>query len=118
MSNQILVPVQFVPDGPGLNITTQLATPTGTTLQFPNTGREILFVLPASSAETVTVDFGTLLLGQAVSNFTTVTLTTTDMYAFGPFHSVLDVAGGNTLQVTLSTITSISVALLQTVGVY
>jgi hypothetical protein len=118
MSNQILTPTQFVVDGAGLNITGILATPTATTLQFANTGREILFVLPAASSETVTVDVGALVDGQTVTNFSSVTLTSTDIYAFGPFHSVLDQSGTNLIQVVLSTISSISVALLQMAGVF
>lgn len=118
MTTQVLTPIPFVPDGPGLNVTTSLATPTGTTLQFTNTGREILFVAAGASSETVTVDIGTTVLGQSVSNFTTVTMTSSDTYAFGPFHSLVDQPGGSTVQVTLSTTTSITVALLQTVGVY
>lgn len=118
MTTQTLTPTQFVADGPGLNVTTALAAPTGATLQFANTGKEILFVAPTASAETVTVDIGTLVLGQAVTNFSSVTMTSADIYAFGPFYSVLDQPGGNTIQVVLSTTTAIEVALLQTPGVY
>lgn len=118
MTTQTLTPTQFVPDGAGLNITPLLATPTGTTLQFANTGREMLVVVPAAGSETVTVDVGALVDGQAVANFSAVTMTSTDIYVFGPFHSVLDQNGTNEVQVVLSTISSISVALLQTVGTY
>lgn len=118
MANQILVPVQDVADGAGLNITALLATPTAVTLQFANTGRERLYVVPGAGSETVTVDVGTLVLGQSVSNFSSVTLTSTDVYQFGPYHSILDQPGGNLVQVTLSTITSIQVCLLQGIGVY
>ena len=118
MTVQILTPTQFVPDGPGLDITALLATPTGTTLQFANTRKEILFVAAGAVSETVTVDIGALVLGQAITNFTTVNLTNGHTVAFGPFHSVLDQSGTNTVQVVLSTITSITVALLQMAGVY
>jgi hypothetical protein len=118
MTIQTLAPVPFVADGPGLDLTAALAVPTGVTLQFANTGREILFVAAGAVSETVTVDIGSLVLGQAVSNFTTVSLTNAHTVAFGPFHSVLDQPGGNTIQVTLSTTTAITVALVQTVGVY
>lgn len=123
MTTQVLSPTQFVPDGAGLDITALLATPTATTLLFPNTGREVLFVAAAAGSETVTVDVGTTVLGQSVSNFTTVNLTSGHTVAFGPFHSVIDEPasvepGGNYIQVVLSTTTSITVALLQTVGVY
>lgn len=116
MPTQTLTPTQFVKDGGGLNITPLLAAPTQTTLQFANSGREILFVAPTASAETVTVDVGVTVLGQAVTNFPAVTLTSTDIYAFGPYDSALDQSGSNTVQVTLSTTTAISVALLQMVG--
>jgi hypothetical protein len=118
MTTQTLTPAQFVPDGAGLNITSLLAAPTGTTLLFANTGREMLFVAPGASSETVTVDVGALVDGQAVTNFSAVTMTSTDLYVFGPYHSVLDQNGTNEIQVTLSTTTSITVALLQMPGVY
>ena len=116
MPTQTLTPTQFVKDGAGLNITPLLTTPTQTTLQFANSGKEILFVVPAAAAETVTVDVGIMVLGQTVANFAPVTLTSTDIYAFGPYDSALDESGTNIVQVVLSTITSIEVALLQMVG--
>jgi len=118
MAFQTLTPTQFVADGTGLNITGLLAAPSATTLLFANTGREILFVLPSASSETVTVDVGALVDGQTVSNFSAVTLTSTDIYAFGPFHSVLDQSGTNQIQVVLSTTSNITIALLQTIGVF
>lgn len=118
MTTQVLTPTQLVPDGPGLDLTGALATPTGTTLQFANTGKEFLAVAAASTSETVTVDIGVTVLGQAVTNFTTVNLTNGHTYLFGPFHALLNQPGGNTVQVVLSTTTSISVGLLQFVGVY
>lgn len=118
MTTQTLNPTQFVADGAGLNITTLLATPTATTLLFSNTGREILFVSAGAVSESVTVDVGALVDGQTVSNFATVNLTNGDIYAFGPFHSVIDQNGTNEVQVVLSTITSIQVALFQMAGVF
>jgi len=118
VTTQVLTPVQFVPDGAGLDLTAQLAAPTATTLQFANTGREILLVAAAASSETVTVDIGALVLGQTVTNFSSVTLTSGHTVAFGPFHSVDDQTGKSTVQVVLSTTTSITVAVVQTVGVF
>ena len=70
-------------------------------------------------AETVTVDVGALVDGQPVANFPAVTLTGSDLYQFGEFHSVLDSTGTNQIQVTLSAITGgITVALLQNAAVY
>jgi hypothetical protein len=118
MATQILTPTPFVADGAGLDITALLTTPTGTTLQFSNTGREMLFVVAGAGSETVTVDVGALVDGQAVTNFSAVTVTSAHYVSFGPYHSVLDLSGTNTVQVVLSTITAIQVALLQTVGTY
>jgi len=118
MAYQLLTPTQFVVDGAGLNLTALLATPTATTLLFANTGREILFVSAGASSETVTVDVGALVDGQTVSNFSAVTMTSGDLYPFGPFHSVLDQSGTSQIQVVLSTISSITVALLQVPGVF
>ena len=118
MTFQTLTPTQDVADGAGLNITALLATPTATTLMFSNTGRERLIVVPGAGSETVTVDVGALVDGQTVTNFSSVTLTSADYYQFGPFHSVVDQSGTNQIQVVLSTITSIQVALLQGVGVF
>ena len=118
MTAQVLTPVQLVPDGTGLDLTAQLAAPTQATLQFANTGREILLVDASASAETVTVDIGALVLGETVSNFPAVTVPSGHVMAFGPFHSVVDQTGTSTVQVVLSTTTSITVGLIQTVGVY
>lgn len=118
MAYQLLTPTQFVADGAGLNITGVLAIPTATTLLFANTGREILIVVPTAGSLTVTVDVGALVDGQTVANFSAVTMTINDIYAFGPYHSVLDQSGTNQIQVTLSTVATITVGLLQTVGVY
>lgn len=118
MTAQTLTPTQFVPDGGGLDLTALLTAPTQATLQFQNTGREVLLVLPSASAETVTVDIGSLVLGEPVGNFPPVTLTSGHMYSFGPFHSVADQSGTNLMQVVLSTTASITVALVQTLGVY
>lgn len=116
MTTQTLTPTQFVKDGAGLSITPLLAAPTATTLQFTNSGREILFVSAGAAAETVQVDIGVTVLGQTVSNFSAVTMTSSDMYAFGPFDSQVDQPGTQVVQVVLSTTASITVALLQTVG--
>lgn len=118
MATQVLTPTPFVPDGGGLDLTALAATPTGVTLQFANTGREMLLVTAAASAETVTVNIGALVLGETVTSFPSVTLTSGHTVAFGPFHNVDDIQGTTTVQVTLSTITSISVALVQTAGVF
>lgn len=118
MTTQTLTPTQDVADFGGLDLTALLATPTGTTLLFANTGRERLYVAAGSTSETVTVNIGALVNGQAVVQPSAVSLTNGHTVQFGPFHSVLDQSGTNEIQVTLSTTTSITIALLQGVGVY
>lgn len=113
-----LTATPLVPDGAGLDVTALLAAPGSTTLTFNNTGQQLLAVSAAASAETVTVDIGALVEGQAVANFTSVTLTSGHLSLFGPFHSVDDQSGSTNMQVTLSTTTNITVALISTVGVY
>ena len=116
---QTLTPTAMVADGAGLDLTTLLTLPTSTTLLFNNSGREILAVCSATTSQTVTVDFGTLVLGQAVGNFTTVNLNNGHTSLFGPFHTLLDQPGGSLIQVVLGpTVTSFTVALLQTTAVY
>jgi hypothetical protein len=114
---QTLTPTQLVPNAAGLDLTGALATPTNLNLQFANTGREFLAVAAASTSETVTLDIGVTILGQTVTNFTAVALTNAHTYLFGPFSAQVDIPGGSTMQITLSTITSISVALIQFTGV-
>jgi len=70
------------------------------------------------AAESVTVNIEALIEGQTVASFPAATLTSSDMYTFGPFHSVLEQPGTNLLQVTLSTLTGIQVALVTVPGVY
>jgi hypothetical protein len=118
MPFQTLTATALSADGAGTNITALLATPTATTLQFQNSLNTILYVVPGATSETVTVNIEALILGESVTAFPAVSLTSTDVYTFGPFHSVLDAPGGNLMQVTLSTITSIQVALVTIPGVY
>lgn len=118
MATQTLIPTVAVPDGPGMDLTALLAAPSGTTLLFANTGREVLYISAGAVSETVTVDVGALVDGQTVANFPTVNLTNAHIYRFGEFHSVLDNTGTNQVQVTLSTTTSITVALVQDAAVF
>lgn len=117
MPFQTLTSTVLATDGTGTNLTPLLATPTATVLQFQNTLNTLLLVAPTAAAETVTVDVECLVDGQSVTNFASVTLTTTDFYTFGPFHSVIDETATNIVQVTLSTITAIQVAVITVPGV-
>ena len=118
MTTQTLTPTQLVPDGGGLNVTALLSAATGTTLQFTNTGREILAIVSSTTTTTVTVDVESEVLGQSVAAFTAVDLTENDLYLFGQFHSVLETPGTNLVTVTLNATTDVTLALLQTIGVF
>jgi hypothetical protein len=115
---ETLTPTQLVPDGAGLNITPLLTLPTATTLSFQNTLNVFLAIVSATTATTVTVNISSLVDGESVSSFPAVTLTETDMYFFGPYHSVLDAPGSNLVSITLSATTSVTCALLQWPGTY
>ena len=117
MTAQPLTPTALVPNGGGLDLTALLATPTQTTLTFSNTGQQFLAVAAGAGSETVTVDIGVTVLGQAVAAFPSASLTNGDTVLFGPFSSQTDAPGTNTVTVVLSTTTLIKVALLQFTGV-
>lgn len=70
------------------------------------------------ASEAVTVNIEALIEGQTVTSFPAVTLTASDIYTFGPFHSVLDAPGGNTMQVSLSSISNVTLGLITIPGVY
>jgi hypothetical protein len=116
MTTQTLTPTAMVRNTAGLNVTPLLAAPTQTTLQFTNSGKEVLAVVPSTTGITVLVDIGQTVLGQPVTQPSPVTLTSTDVYLFGPFDRPVDQAGTTTVDVTLSTVTGVTVALLQYPG--
>jgi hypothetical protein len=122
MPTQTLTATQLAVDGAGTNLTALLAAPTtGTTvLQFQNTLNTILLVVPSASAQTITVEVSCLVDGETVANFSAVTLTSTDMYTFGPYHSVIDATGTNLVNVSLAadTLTDLMVGLITIPGVY
>jgi hypothetical protein len=122
MATQTLTATQLAVDGTGTNLTALLVQPSsGTTvLQFQNTLNTILLIQPSAAAQTVTVEISALVDGETVSSFPAVTLTSTDLYSFGPFHSVLDETGTNLVQVSLGsdTYTDLLVGVINIPGVY
>jgi hypothetical protein len=119
---QTLTPTQLVADGGGLDITAALlvggSTLTNTNLQFTNNGSVFLIVV-ATTACTVTLDVESTVLGQTVTPFTAVSLTSGHYYAFGQFHSANNFPGTTTVQVALSSIVAtVSAGLFTGVGVY
>ena len=120
MTTQTLTATQLAVDGTGTNLTALMAEPTGLTLVFQNTLNTILLIQPSTTAQTVQVDISSLVEGETVSPFSSATLTSSDVYAFGPFHSVLDEPGTNYVQVSLGsdTLADILVGLITIPGVY
>jgi hypothetical protein len=122
MATQSLTATVLSVDGTGTNLTPLLVQPSaGTTvLQFANTLNTILLVQASASAQTVTVEVSCLVDGQTVSNFSPVALTSTDTYAFGPFHSVIDATGTNLVNVSLAsdTLADLLVAVITVPGVF
>lgn len=122
MPTQTLTATQLAVDGSGTNLTALLVEPaSGTTvLQFQNTLNTILLVQASASAQTVTIEISALVDGETVSSFPAVTLTSTDLYSFGPFHSVLDSTGTNLVNVSLAsdTYTDLLVGVITIPGVY
>ena len=122
MPTQTLTATQLATDGTGTNLTALLSQPvTGTTvLQFQNTLNTILLVVPSAAAQTVTVEISCLVEGQTVASFPAVTLTSTDMYTFGPYHEVIDVNGTNLVNVSLAAdvVTDLLVGLITIPGVF
>ena len=124
MPTQILAATQLAVDGTGTDLTKLLAAPTtGTTvLQFQNTLNTILLVGATAAAQTVTVEISCLVEGQTVSSFPAVTLAYTagtELYSFGPFHSLIDLTATNYVNVSISgdTVTDLLVGVITIPGV-
>ncbi|HEY1820402.1 MAG TPA: hypothetical protein VGG83_10765 [Trebonia sp.] len=100
-------------------VTPALQAMTGFTgVSWSNTGREILYVSVGASATVLTLNIGSLVLGQAVTA-PTVSLSASTIYCIGPFPSPYDEpsTGINAVWVDFSVVTTAQVALLQIPGV-
>ena len=114
MTSQALTPIPLVPNAAGVDLTGALVAATNVNLTFTNSGREFLAVTASSGTPTVTLDVGTTILGQGVTAFSAVTLTTaTHVYLFGPFSAQTDASGTSTVTAVLSATSNVTVALLQ-----
>lgn len=94
-------------------------TMTGFTgVQWSNTGREILLVNLGSTATTETQNIGVSVLGQAVAVLSQ-TPTVSTITPYGPFPSVFNQpsSGTNQVYIDFSSVTGLTVALLQMPGV-
>lgn len=104
----------------GLRLTYQAMTGF-TGFQFSNTGREVVAIINGATASNYTINIGTTVEGQAVAAFgpTALPVSNTDPIFFGPFPSDFNQKDGlNSIYIDLSSVTTVTVAVLQMVGVY
>lgn len=90
-----------------------------TGVQWANTGREILLVNVGTTATTLTFNIGTTVLGESVTA-PTAAPTTSAITPYGPFPSSFNQpsSGTNQIYIDFSSVTNVTVALLQMPGVY
>ena len=123
MARTAITPTSLIAEGT-VNLTALSATASPTTgvgngVSFSNTGQQTVIVSAGTATgQTATILVGTTVLGQAVSSFT-VNLITSAIQTLGPFHTLDDQPGSNTVFVdfTFSAGTT-TCGLLQWVGVY
>lgn len=118
MTRQALTPQVLPKESALLNPT--YATLTGATgISFPNTGHEVVAVINGSTASTATVNFAGAPLGQTITPFSVALPTSNTTPQFlGPFHPTqFNDANGN-VNIDLSSVTGLTVAVLQIPGVY
>lgn len=89
-----------------------------TGVEWSNSGREILLVDLGSTSSTMTENIGVSILGQDVTPLTE-TPTVSTITPYGPFPSVFNQPGSGTNQIWIdfSSVTGLTVALLQIPGV-
>jgi hypothetical protein len=116
VARQKLTPQPFTKASALLNPTySALAGVTG--IEFQNSGREVLAIINGSTASTATVNFGIAPDGQSVTPYSVVLpVSNTTPQFLGPFDSKHDQADGN-VYIDLSSITGVTVAVLQLPGV-
>jgi hypothetical protein len=100
----------------GLDVSLHMASALGAILQFASTGNERLYVTAAEPGVTVSAGIGGRVLGEPASPFPPVALQAGVLYAFGPFHSVMQVPGTSTVQVELSTAYGVRALVVQGPG--
>jgi hypothetical protein len=104
------------------NVTSALTVVTvgGNTVTFPNfPGQTLLYMSVGTTGGTVQCTVGATIFGQAYAPLTAITLTASNAYVMGPFHSALETPGqSNVISVIFSAAIIVSVAVLQLAGVY
>lgn len=114
MARQTLTPQPFTKTAL-LNPTYQSLTGF-TGVQWQNTGREVLAVINGATASTATLNIGSTIEGQAVTPFTVVLPTNNTVPQFlAPLDHYFTQPDGN-IYVDLSSVATVTVALLQLPG--
>ena len=100
-------------------VTQSLTALTGYTgVSWNSTGRELLVVVVGSTATTITGNIGTTVGGQAVSSYSwTPTVSQTTTYGLFPSYFNEPSSGTNAIWIDFSSVTNVSVQLLQIQGV-
>jgi hypothetical protein len=99
--------------------TTTPGTGAGNGVLFNNTLDSCLIVNQAgTTASTLTVNVGSTVLGQAVTNFTANIPGTVGVYIIGPFHTALNQAGSGNVAIDFSSATGITVGAFQLGNVF
>lgn len=110
---QMLTPVPEVQGFAGLDAMAQAVTPTETTLQWNNTGNEVLIVLAGGSGITCQILIGELIDGQAVQQPTPVAITAGHPTLFGPFGNEYQIPDTGIVQAVLNNLGGVQVILIQ-----
>lgn len=114
MARQTLTPQPFTKTA---FLAPVFAAVTGTGVQWQNTGREKLAVINGSTASTATINLAPGYHGQAVTPYTaTLPVSNTAPEFLGPFDRAFNQPDGN-IYIDLSSVTGVTVALVQDPGV-
>jgi 3D (Asp-Asp-Asp) domain-containing protein len=113
---QMLTPVLEVPGFAGLALLQNAVTPTSTTLQWNNTGDEVLIVLATTTGITCQILIGETIDGQPVEPEAPVVVAANDPTMFGPFGNEYNIPAQGIVQAVLNNLSNVQVILIQHVN--
>lgn len=122
MARTTPTPVVLTPNSTSTTIAS-IATSTVSGVGSPNgvlvtnTGASVLVVVSTGTTTTLTVLVGTTVLGQAAASFSVVLPSVAGTYIVGPFNSAVNQPGLGVVAVDFSSITGITVGVMQLPGV-
>jgi len=124
MARTLLVATVQQPDQIATNLTTTCVSSPGTTgagngILVPNiVGQTFLGIVSAGTASTLTVNIGATLFSQGATGYSVSLPATAGVYMIGLFHSAMDIPGTNQVGIDFSSVTGITVGVIQLAGVY